>query len=81
MPLFWRRKFLFVLCRLSYVQLVHAGHAYWDNFPHLILTPQAARWYVNAFLASFNQADLTEGEQHALRVCCLLAIPLPPPGV
>ena len=30
---------------------------------------------------SFNQADLTEGEQHALRVCCLLAIPLPPPGI
>ena len=30
---------------------------------------------------SFNQANLTEGEQHALRVCCLLAIPLPPPGI
>ena len=39
------------------------------------------RLYVNAFLASFNQANLTEGEQHALRVCCLLAIPLPPPGI
>ena len=39
------------------------------------------RWYVNAFLASFNKANLTEGEQHALRVCCLLAIPPPPPGV
>ena len=38
------------------------------------------RWYVNAFLSSFNQADLSEGEQHALRVCCLLAIPPPPPG-
>ena len=72
---------MFILCRLYYVQLVHAGHAYWNNFPHLISTPQAARWYVNTFLASFNQADLTEGEQHALRVCCLLAIPLPPPGV
>ena len=63
------------------MQLVHAGHSLWDNFPHSILTPQAARWYVNAFLAFFNQADLTEGEQHALRVCCLLAIPLPPPGI
>ena len=72
---------MFVLCRLSYVQLVHAGHAYWDNFPHSILTPQAVRWYVNAFLVSFNQADLTEGEQHALRVCCLLAIPPSPPGI
>ena len=72
---------MFILCRLSYVQLVHTGHAYWDNFPHLILTPQAVRWYVNAFLASFNQADLTEGEQHALRVCCLLAIPPPLPGI
>ena len=30
---------------------------------------------------SFNQADLTEGEQHALRVCYLLAIPPPPPGI
>ena len=49
--------------------------------PHLISTPQAVRWYVNTFLASFNQADLTEGEQHALRVCCLLAIPPPPPGI
>ena len=39
------------------------------------------RWYVNTFLVSFNQANLTEGEQHAVRVCCLLAIPLPPPGV
>ena len=66
---------------MSYVQLVHAGHTYWDNFPHSILTPQAVRWYVNAFLASFNQANLTEGEQHALRVCCLLAIPPPPPGI
>ena len=36
---------------------------------------------MNTFLVSFNQADLTEGEQHALRVCCLLAIPLPPPGI
>ena len=36
---------------------------------------------MNAFLVSFNKADLTEGEQHALRVCCLLAIPLPPPGI
>ena len=36
---------------------------------------------MNTFLASFNQANLTEGEQHALRVCCLLAIPPPPPGV
>ena len=36
---------------------------------------------MNAFLASFIQADLTEGEQHALRVCCLLAIPPPPPGM
>ena len=60
---------------------MHAGHSLWDNFPHSILTPQAGRWCVNAFLASFNQADLSEGEQHALRVCCLLAIPLPPPGV
>ena len=39
------------------------------------------RWYVNAFLASFNQANLIEGEQHALRVCCLLAISLPPAGI
>ena len=58
-----------------------ADHSLWDNFPHLISTPQAVRWYVNTFLASFNQADLTEGEQHALRVCCLLAIPPPPPGI
>ena len=72
---------MFILCRLSYVQLVHAGHSLWDNFPHSIWTPQALRWYVNTFLASFNQADLSEGEQHALRVCCLLAIPPPPPGV
>ena len=36
---------------------------------------------MNAFMASFNQANLTQGEQHALRVCCLLAIPPPPPGV
>ena len=47
----------------------------------MILTPQAMRWYVNTFLASFNQANLTEGEQHALRVCCLLAIPPPPSGI
>ena len=67
--------------QVAYVQLVYTGHPNWDNFPHSISTPQAVRWYVNAFLASFNQADLTEGEQHALRVCCLLAIPLPPPGI
>ena len=49
--------------------------------PHTISTPQAARWCVNTFLASFNQANLTEGEQHTLRVCCLLAIPPPPSGI
>ena len=59
---------------------MYSSHNLWDNFLHSISTPQAARWYVNAFLASFNQADLSEGEQHALRVCCLLAIPPPPPG-
>ena len=36
---------------------------------------------MKAFLASFNQASLTEWEQHALRVCCLPIIPPPPPGV
>ena len=60
---------------------MYASHTLWDNFPHSILTPQAARWYVNSLLVTFNQADLSAGEQHALRVCCLLSIPPPPPGV
>ena len=71
---------MFILRKLSYVQLVYASYNFWDNFPHSILTPLAVRWYVNAFLSSFNQVDLSEGEQHALRVCCLLAIPPPPQG-
>ena len=62
------------------MQLVHAGNQFWDNFPHSVATPQAASWYVNAFLGTFNHAELSDGEQHALRVCCLLALPLPPPG-
>ena len=32
------------------------------------------------FLAAFNQANLSQGEQHVLRTCCLLAIPPPSPG-
>ena len=63
------------------MQLVYASNPLWDNFHHSVLTPQAVSWYVNAFLVSFNQAELSEGEQHTLRVCCLLAIPPPPPGV
>ena len=59
---------------------MYTDHNLWDNFPHSISTPLAARWYVNAFLSSFNQADQSEGEQYALRVYCLLTIPPPPPG-
>ena len=62
------------------MQLVHARNQHWDNFPHSLATPQSARWYVNAFLGAFNHAELSDREQHALRICCLLAIPPPPPG-
>ena len=34
----------------------------------------------SAFLGAFNHAELSDGEQHALRVCCLLALPPPPSG-
>ena len=69
----------FVLCRWSFVQLLYPGDPLWENFPQHLATQQGLRWYVNSFLAPFNEADLNIGEQHALRVCCLLAIPLPPP--
>ena len=35
---------------------------------------------MNAFLGAFNHAELSNGEQHALQVCCLLVLPPPPPG-
>ena len=51
------------------------------SFPSQLRNRKGAWDYVQNFLAAFNQANLNQGEQHVLRMCCLLAIPPPSPGV
>ena len=51
----------------------------WESFPRELERLNGARRYVGAFRAPFQDLRLTPSQEHALRVCSLLAIlPLPP---
>ena len=51
----------------------------WESFPRALERLNGARRYVGAFRAPFQDLRLTPSQEHALRVCSLLAIPPPPP--
>ena len=67
-------------CRWAYVKLLNPEDTMGECFPSYLRNRWGAQHYVQTFLAAFNQANLTQGEQHVLRACCLLAIPPPSPG-
>ena len=51
----------------------------WESFPQALERLNSARRYVGTFRAPFQDLRLTPSQEHALRVCSLLAIPPPPP--
>ena len=58
---------------------MHGDASLWESFPRVLERRTGARRYVGAFLAPFQDLRLTPSQEHALRVCSLLAIPPPPP--
>ena len=59
---------------------MHGDASLWESFPRALERRTSARRYVGAFRAPFQDLRLTPPQEHALRVCSLLAIPPPPPG-
>ena len=51
----------------------------WESFPWELERLNGARRYVSTFRAPFQDLRLTSAQEHALRVCSLLAILPPPP--
>ena len=49
----------------------------WESFPRELERLNGARRYVGTFRAPFQDLRLTPSQEHALRVCSLLAIPPP----
>ena len=60
--------------------MMHGDASLWESFPWALERRTGARRYVGAFRAPFQDLRLTPPQEHALRVCSLLAIPPPPPG-
>ena len=60
--------------------MMHGDASLWESFPWALERRTGARRYVGAFRAPFQDLRLTPSQEHALRVCSLLAIPPPPPG-
>ena len=60
--------------------MMHGDAPLWESFPRVLERQTSARRYVGAFRAPFQDLRLTPPQEHALRVCSLLAIPPPPPG-
>ena len=60
--------------------MMHGDASLWESFPRALERRTGARRYVGAFRAPFQDLRLTPPQEHALRVCSLLAIPPPPPG-
>ena len=60
--------------------MMHGDASLWESFPRALERQTGARRYVGAFRAPFQDLRLTPPQEHALRVCSLLAIPPPPPG-
>ena len=59
--------------------MMHGDASLWESFPRALERRTGARRYVGAFRAPFQDLRLTPSQEHALRVCSLLAIPPPPP--
>ena len=60
--------------------MMHGDASLWESFPRALERRTGARRYVGAFRAPFQDLRLTPPQEHALRVCSLLAILPPPPG-
>ena len=75
----WELKSAFGCCRFEYVKMMHGDASLWESFPRALERRTGARRYVGAFRAPFQDLRLTPSQEHALRVCSLLAIPPPPP--
>ena len=58
---------------------MHGDDSLWESFPRALERLNGARRYVGAFRAPFQELRLTPSQEHASRVCSLLAIPPPPP--
>ena len=58
---------------------MHGDASLWESFPQVLERGTVTRRYVGAFRAPFQDLRLTPSQEHALRVCSLLAIPPPPP--
>ena len=59
--------------------MMHGDASLWESFPRALERRTGARRYVGPFRAPFQDLRLTPSQEHALRVCSLLAIPPPPP--
>ena len=60
--------------------MMHGDASLWESFPRVLERRTGTRRYVGAFRAPFQDLRLTPSQEHALRVCSLLAIPPLPPG-
>ena len=59
--------------------MMHGDASLWESFPRALERRTGTRRYVGTFRAPFQDLRLTPSQEHALRVCSLLAIPPPPP--
>ena len=74
----WKLKSTFGCCRFEYIKMMHGDASLWESFPQALERRTGARRYVGAFRAPFQDLHLAPSQEHALRVCSLLAIPPPP---
>ena len=58
--------------------MMHGDASLWESFPQALERRTGARRYVGTFRAPFQDLRLAPSQEHALRVCSLLAIPPPP---
>ena len=59
--------------------MMHGDASLWESFPQALERRTGAKRYVGTFRAPFQDLRLAPSQEHALRVCSLLAIPPPPP--
>ena len=59
--------------------MMHGDASLWESFPWVLERRTGTRRYIGAFQAPFQDLRLTPSQEHALRVCSLLAIPPLPP--
>ena len=65
------------------MKLIAYGKMNWGkDFPSALEDPAEAKKYVSGFNYALNSLlkELSDGDEHIMRVCSLLAIPPPPPG-